>query len=90
MVVAERAKLLSVVQNQGRSEDDFHGRLRETARYFSVSELKQTADAKDKTLRMKFISGLRSADFKLKLLELTLHTVKANINPTDMQTVSIL
>ena len=68
VVVAERAVFLSAVQNRKESNDDFLERLRETARYCNFSELQSTADAEEGMIRIKFIAGLRSADFNLKLL----------------------
>ena len=85
VVVAERAMFLSTVQNQGESNDDYLERLRETARYCKLSELKNTADAEDGMIRMKFIRRLRSPDSNLKLLEAS--RIKTGIGLTDMKTV---
>ena len=65
VIVAERVKLLSTVLEE---------RLCEIAWFYKYSEfvsIDTSADAKreEKTMRLKFISRLRSAGSKLKLLE---------------------
>ena len=39
-VTSERAKILSVLQSGGESDDDYLARLREEARYFNFEKLK--------------------------------------------------
>ena len=68
-IVAERTMFPSAVQNQGDCNLNFLGRLLDAPRYSTFSKFKNTADAKDEMIRMNFISGLRSADCKHKLVE---------------------
>ena len=66
VVTAERAKFLSVIQGVGESYDDFLARLREEARYCDFEKLKKAANPKEELVKIKFISGLRDLEAKLK------------------------
>ena len=69
VVTAERAKFLSVVQGVGESEDDFLARLREEARYCDFEKLKTVTNPEEELVKIKFISGLRDPEAKLRLLD---------------------
>ena len=77
MVDAERAKFLSTVQNQREADDDFLLTFCEAAWFCKLSELKNTPDAIDELIRMKFISGQISMESKITLIE-------ANRSNTDI------
>ena len=66
---AERSKFLSVVQGVGESDDDFLARLREEARYCDFEKLKTVTNPEEELVKIKFISGLRDPEVKLKLLD---------------------
>ena len=68
-VTAERAKFLSVIQGVGESDDDFLARLREEARYCDFEKLKTAANPEEELVKIKFISGLRDPEAKLRLLD---------------------
>ena len=57
---AEKAKFLPIVQGVGESDDDFLARLREEARY---------CDLEEELVKIKFVSGLRAPEAKLRLLD---------------------
>ena len=69
VVTAERAKFLSVVQSVGESDDDFLARLREEARYCDFEKLKTVTNPEEELVTIKFISGLRDPESKLRLLD---------------------
>ena len=69
VVTTERAKFLSVIQGVGDSDNDFLARLREGARYFDFEKLKAAANPEEELVKIKFISGLRDAEAKLRLLD---------------------
>ena len=69
VVTAERAKFLSVVQGVGESDDDFLARLREEARYCDFEKLKTVTNPEEELVKIKFISGLRDPEAKLRLLD---------------------
>ena len=69
VVTAERAKFLSVVQGVGESDDDFLARLREEARYCDFEKLKTVTNPEEELVQIKFISGLRDPEAKLRLLD---------------------
>ena len=69
VVTAERAKFLSVIQGVGESDDDFLARLREEARYCDFEKLKTAANPEEELVKIKFISGLRDPEAKLRLLD---------------------
>ena len=69
VVTAERAKFLSVVQGVGESDDDFLTHLREEARYCYFEKLKTVANREEELVKIKFISGLRDPEAKLRLLD---------------------
>ena len=66
---AERAKFLSVVQGVGESDDDFLARLREEARYCDFEKHKTVTNPEEELVKIKFISGLRDPEAKLRLLD---------------------
>ena len=66
---AERYKFLSVVQGVGESDDEILTHLREEARYFEFEKLKTAPDPEDELVKIKFISGLRDLEAKLRLLD---------------------
>ena len=66
---AERAKFLSVVQGVGESEDDFLAHLREEARFCDFEKLKTVTNPEDELVKIKFISGLRDPEAKLRPLD---------------------
>ena len=69
VVTAERANFLFVVQSVGESYDDFLLRLREEARYCDFEKLKKAANPEEELVKIKFISGLRDPEAKLRLLD---------------------
>ena len=69
VVTAERAKFLSVIQGVGESNDDFLARLRDEARYCYFEKLKTAANFEEELVKIKFISGLRDPEAKLRLLD---------------------
>ena len=69
VVTAERTKFLSVIQSVGESDNDFLARLREEARFFYFEKLKTAANPEEKLVKIKFISGLRNPEAKLRLLD---------------------
>ena len=69
VVTAEKAKFLSVVQGVGESDDDFLARLREEARYCDFEKLKTVTNPEEELVKIKFISGLRDPEAKLRLLD---------------------
>ena len=66
---AERAKFLSVVQGVGESNDDFLAGLREEARYCDFEKLKTVTNPEEELVKMKYFSGLRDPEAKLRLLD---------------------
>ena len=66
---AERSKFLSVVQGVGESDDDFLASLREEARYCDFEKLKTVTNPEEVLVKLKFISGLRDPEAKLRLLD---------------------
>ena len=68
VVTAERAKFPSVIQGVGESDDDFLARLKE-ARYCDFEKLKTAANPEEELVKIKFISGLRDPEAKLRLLD---------------------
>ena len=69
VVTAERAKFLSAIQGVGESDDNFLARLREEARYCDFEKLKTAANPEEELVKIKFISGLRHPEAKLRLLD---------------------
>ena len=69
VVTAERAKFLSVIQVVGESDDDFLARFRKEARYCDFEKLKTAANPEEEFVKIKFISGLRDPEAKLRLLD---------------------
>ena len=67
VVTAERAKFLSVIQGAGESDDDLLARLREEASYCDFDKLKTSANPEEELVKIKFISGLRDPEAKLRL-----------------------
>ena len=67
--MAERAKFLSVVQGVGESYDDFLTGLREEARYCDSEKLETVTNPEEELVKIKFISGLRKPEFKLRPLD---------------------
>ena len=82
VVTAERAKFLSVIQGVGESDDDFLARLREEASYCDFEKLKTAANPEEELIKIKFTSGLRDPEAKLRLL----NNIKAKpaISVTEM------
>ena len=68
VVKAERAKFLSVIQSVRDSNDNFLARHRE-ARYCDFGKLKRAAIPEEELVKIKFISGLRGSEAKLRLLD---------------------
>ena len=66
---AERAKILSVVQGVGESDDNFLARLREEPRYCDFEKLKTVTNPEKELVKIKFISSLRDSEAKLRLLD---------------------
>ena len=60
---------MSVVQGVGESDDDFLARLREEARYCDFEKLKLVTNPEEELVKIKFISGLRDPEAKLRLLD---------------------
>ena len=55
VITAERAKLLSSVQGDGETDDDFLAHLREEARYYDFQTLKTVKNHKDEMVnKVKF------------------------------------
>ena len=69
VVTVERAKFLSVIQVVGESDYDHLARLREEARCFDCGKLKTAANPEKELTKIKFISGLRVTEAKLRLLD---------------------
>ena len=69
VVAAERAKFLSLIQGVGESDDDFLARPRGEARYCDFENLKTAAKTEEELVKMKFLSGLRNLESKLRLLD---------------------
>ena len=69
VVTAKRDKFLSVIQGLGESNDNFLARLREEARHCDFKKLKTAAKPEKKLVKIKFISGLRDPEAKLRLLD---------------------
>ena len=69
VVTAGTAKLLSVIQGVGESDDNFLARLREEARYCDFEKLKTAAKPEEELVKIKFISILRDLEEKLRLLD---------------------
>ena len=69
VVTAEKAKILSVVQGVGESDDDFLARLREEARYCDFEKLETVTNPEEELVKIKFISGLRDPEAKFRLLD---------------------
>ena len=69
VVTAERAKFLSVDQGVGESDDNFLARLREEVRYCDFEKLKTVIIPEEELVKIKFISGLREPEAKLRLLD---------------------
>ena len=67
--MAEKAKFLFIIQDAGESDDDFLARLREEARYCDFEKLKTAANPEKELVKLKFISGLRDPEAKLRLLD---------------------
>ena len=63
VVTAEKAKFLSVIQGVGESDDDV------LAHYCEFEKLKTAANPEEQLLKIKFISGLRDTEAKLRLLD---------------------
>ena len=57
----------SVIQGVGESDDNFLARLRKEARYGDFEKLKTAANPVVEWRKIKFNSGLRDADAKLRL-----------------------
>ena len=68
VVTEERAKIMSVIQGVGESDDNFLARVREEARYCDFEKLKTAANPAEELVKMKFISGLRDPEPNLRLL----------------------
>ena len=64
---AEKARFLSIVQGIGESDDDFLALLREEARYCDFEKLKTVTNPEEELVKIKFISGLREPEAKLRL-----------------------
>ena len=69
VVTTEKLKFLSVVHSVGESDNDFLARLREGARYCDFEKLKTAANTEEEMVKIKFISGLRDPEAKLRLLD---------------------
>ena len=69
VVTAERAKFLSVIQGVRESDDHFLSRHRKEARYCDFEKLKRAANPEEEFVKIKFISGLRDPEAKLRLLD---------------------
>ena len=69
VLMAERAKFLSVIQGVVESDDNLLARLREEARYCDFEKLKTVANPEEELVKIKFISGLRDPEAKLRLLD---------------------
>ena len=65
---AERAKFLSLIQCVVESDEDVLALLRGEARYYDFEKLKTAANSEKELVKMKFISGLREPEAKLRLL----------------------
>ena len=69
VVTAEGAKFLSVIQGVGKSNDDFLALTGDEARYYDFEKPKTAANHEEELVKIKFISGLRDPEAKLRLLE---------------------
>ena len=69
LTISERSNFFSTLQTIGQSISDFVVSLQTAARYCKFEELKQCEDPIEEMIKMQFISGLYSAEKKLKLLE---------------------
>ena len=65
----KRLTFLSLVKGVGEFGDDFLARLREEARYFEFQILKIATNRGEELAKIKFISGLRDAEAKFRLLD---------------------
>ena len=88
VVTAEKAKFLSVIQGVGELDDDFQARLREKARYCDFEKLKTAANPEEKLVKIKFISGLRDPEAKLRLLDGI--DAKSAVSVTEMTELTVL
>ena len=68
VVTAERAKFLSVVQSIGESDDDFLALQRKSTLLW-LRKLKTVTNPEEDLVTIKFISGLRDPEAKLRLLD---------------------
>ena len=68
VVTADKAKFLSLIQGVRESDDNFLARFREEARYCDFEKLKTAANPEE-LVKIKFISGLRGPEAKLRLLD---------------------
>ena len=69
VLTAERAKFLSVIQGVGESDNNFLARLKEEARYCDFEKPKTAANPEEELVKIKFTSGLRHPEAKLRLLD---------------------
>ena len=83
VVMAERAKFLSVIQGVGESDDDLLARLREEAHYCDFEKLKTAANPEEELITINFISGLRDHPDK-KLILLDFIKAKPAMSVTEM------
>ena len=60
---------MSVVQGVGESDDGFLAHLREEAHYCDFEKLKTVTNPEEELVKIKFISGLRNAEAKLRLVD---------------------
>ena len=67
--MAERAKFLFEIQGAGESDDYFLQRHRQEPRYCDFEKLKTAANPEEELVKIKFISGLRDPEAKLRLLD---------------------
>ena len=66
VVKAERAKLSSVIQGVGESNDDFLARHTEEAGYCDFKKHKTAVNPEDELVKIKFIPGLKDPESKLR------------------------
>ena len=69
VVMAKKAKFLSVIQGVGESDDDFLAGLRGEARYCDFKKLKTAAYPEELLVKIKFISGLRDLEAEIGLID---------------------
>ena len=86
VVTTERAIFLSVIQGVAESDDDFLARLRENACYFDFEKLKTAVKPEKELVKIKFISGLRDPEAKLRLLD----GIKAKTTKSITETIGSL